>query len=79
MNESTCETDEYGAKCWFFNGKLHRTDGPAIEYTNGTKAWFFNGKLHRIDGPAIDNVNGHKQWFLNGNEVTKEEFNEQQC
>jgi hypothetical protein len=22
---------------YFLNGKLHRTDGPAIEYENGTK------------------------------------------
>ena len=26
-----------GDKEWFFNGKLHREDGPAIEYFNGDK------------------------------------------
>ena len=33
-----------GAKQWYLNGKLHREDGPAIEYTNGTKHWYLNGK-----------------------------------
>jgi hypothetical protein len=25
------------------NGKLHRIDGPAIEYPNGLKFWFIKG------------------------------------
>ena len=33
--------------------KLHRTDGPAVEYDNGIKLLYINGKLHRLDGPAI--------------------------
>jgi hypothetical protein len=28
---------------WWFNGKLHREDGPAVEYTDGYKLWFING------------------------------------
>ena len=48
------------------DGKLHRTDGPAVEYVHGTKAWYLNGELHRIDGPAIERANGYKAWFLNG-------------
>jgi hypothetical protein len=24
------------------NGKLHRTDGPAIEYSNGGGSWYLN-------------------------------------
>jgi len=35
--------DSNGTKCWYLNGKFHRTDGPAIEYTDGTKHWFLNG------------------------------------
>ncbi len=27
-------------KSWYLNGKLHRTDGPAVEYPNGTKIWW---------------------------------------
>lgn len=32
-----------GNKWWFLNGKLHRIDGPAIEYKNGDKLWYLNG------------------------------------
>ena len=31
-----------GDKSWWLNGKLHREDGPAIEWANGSKAWFLN-------------------------------------
>ena len=47
------------------NGKLHREDGPAIEYPNGTKAWYLNGKHHREDGPAAEHPDGYKSWYLN--------------
>ena len=58
--------DQCGTKWWFLNGKLHRVDGPAIEYANGTKWWYLNGELHRVDGPAVEFANGDKYWFLNG-------------
>jgi hypothetical protein len=29
-----------GTKLWYLNGKLHREDGPAIEYLNGYKEWY---------------------------------------
>jgi hypothetical protein len=51
---------------WSLNGKLHREDGPAIEWADGTKYWYLNGKLHREDGPAIECPNGTKSWYLNG-------------
>ena len=56
-------------------GKLHRTDGPAAEYTSGNKYWYINGKLHREDGPAIEYISGIKEWFINGEELTEDEFN----
>jgi len=55
-----------GTKYWHLNGKLHREDGPAIEYDNGTKYWHLNDKLHREDGPAIELSGGTKFWYLNG-------------
>ncbi len=55
-----------GTKSWYLNGKLHRTDGPAIERTDGSKEWFLNGKLHRTDGPAVEWADGSKSWCLNG-------------
>ena len=50
---------------WRLNGKLHREDGPALEYADGTKAWYINGKLHREDGPAAELANGTKCWYIN--------------
>ena len=42
-NGAECEIYENGDKCWYLNGKRHRTDGPAIEYADGSKFWFING------------------------------------
>jgi len=52
---------------WRLDGKLHRVDGPAIEYADGgAREWYLNGYLHREDGPAVEGANGDKAWFLNG-------------
>ena len=52
---------------WYLNGKLHRLDGPAIEYVDGSKKWYISGKLHRIGGgPAVEYVDGTKEWWVNG-------------
>jgi hypothetical protein len=53
---------------WYKEGtnQLHRTDGPAVEYSNGTREWWVDGKLHRTDGPAIERSDGYKAWYLNG-------------
>ena len=67
-----CVTYANGDKAWYLNGKLHRTDGPAIEGADGYKAWWLNGKLHRTDGPAIEYANGDKAWYLNGESMTEE-------
>jgi hypothetical protein len=32
-----------GHKFWYLHGKLHRTDGPALEWADGDKFWFLNG------------------------------------
>ena len=50
---------------WYLNGKKHREDGPAIEYTNGDKFWYKNGKYHREDGPAVEYNDGSKSWYKN--------------
>ena len=64
--QPTCETLPDGTKVWFLNGKLHRTDGPAIEYADGGKEWWLDGRLHRVDSPAIECPDGSKAWWLNG-------------
>ncbi len=55
------------------NGKLHRMNGPAVEY--GDRVWYFNGKLHRINGPAIEYSNGDKEWFYEGTFMEEKEYN----
>ena len=40
---------DYGTKYWFQNDKLHRLDGPAVEYADGEKHWYQKGLLHRLD------------------------------
>lgn len=75
MNKPTCTTDNFGYKEWRLNGKLHRTDGPALECANGNKIWYLHGELHRTDGPAIESPDGYKSWYLHGKRLTEEEFN----
>ena len=49
------EVDQFGTRRYYNSaGQLHRTDGPAVEYSNGDRVWYQNGFLHRIDGPAIE-------------------------
>ena len=50
-----------GDKCWYLNGKPHREDGPALEFSE--------------DGPALEFSDGRKAWYLNGLRLTEEEFN----
>ena len=61
--------DEDGDKTWFKNRKLHRDDGPAIEWADGSKEWYKNGYLHRDDGPAYEGVDGSKFWYKNGKRI----------
>jgi hypothetical protein len=59
-----------GTKEWWLNNQRHRTDGPAIEYTDGSKEWWLNGQLHRTDGPAVERADGIKRWYLNGQKLS---------
>ncbi len=47
-------------------GKLHRLDGPAVEWNNGSKFWYKNGLRHRENGPAVECSYGSKEWYING-------------
>ena len=40
----TIDVHTSGDRRWYQNDKLHREDGPAIEYANGKKEWYQNGK-----------------------------------
>ena len=58
--------NENGTIRWYQNGKRHRLDGPAVEYSDGGKIWYQNDELHRLDGPAVEYSNGYKAWCQNG-------------
>ncbi len=70
MSQPELKIEQDGTKCWFLNDKLHREDGPAVEYPNGRKCWYLNDKRHREDGPAVEWPNGEKDWYLKGNKVS---------
>lgn len=52
-------------KYWYLGNKLHRMDGPAIEYLDGYKEWWVEGKRHRINGPAVEALE-YKEWCVEG-------------
>jgi len=66
MTIYTVKVSDNGTKRWYVDDKLHRTDGPTVEYASGTKFWCLDGKLHRVDGPAVEWASGSKEWWLNG-------------
>ena len=71
LRHSICEIrgpDDYSQalRRHFVNYKLHRDDGPAIEYGNGRKEYYRGGLRHREDGPAIECADGHKQYYHAG-------------
>lgn len=57
--------NEDGSIFYYVNDKLHREDGPAIEWWTGSIEWYKDGILHREGGPAEDHVIWDK-WFYNG-------------
>ena len=66
VQQPTMMVDKDGTKTWRLNDKLHREDGPAIEWADGDKEWYLHGKQHREDGPAIEWASGYKEWYLHG-------------
>jgi hypothetical protein len=65
--EPTMTITPEGAKKWHLHGKLHREDGPAVEWENGDREWHLHGKRHREnDEPAIVRACGRKEWWLHG-------------
>ena len=42
-----------GTTIYLKDGKLHRENGPAIEFLGSGKAYFIDGALHSDKGPAI--------------------------
>jgi hypothetical protein len=49
------------------DGKLHRTDGPAMVRVDGYQAWYEHGLLHRGGGkPAVTYSDGYRVYFEQG-------------
>ena len=68
------ELDEEGNIYYYKNGKLHREDGPAIEYEDGDCYWFKDGMLHREDGPAVIYEDGDKWYYINDEMLSEQKF-----
>jgi len=67
MNETKMYIDKDGTKVYTNSKeKLHKLDGPAIEYVDGSKFWYKKGKCHRNGGPATELANGDKYWYKEG-------------
>jgi hypothetical protein len=77
LTKPTRTVDSAGTEEWCLKGKLHRTDGPAVTYSDGYQEWYRNGKLHRSAGPAVVRpaseqgpsitfVEGFEMWCLDG-------------
>ncbi len=62
-----------GPRVWYLNGKIHKDNGPAVEYCDGRKEWYQHDDLHRADGPAIEYRDGSNRWYYKGRYVTPEE------
>jgi hypothetical protein len=50
---------------WYWHGKLHREDGPAIEDAT-CKTWYTHGVCKRLDGPAVEFIDGYKAYRVDG-------------
>ena len=74
MSQPEMKVNSNGTKRWYLNGKLHREDGPAIEWSDGSKEWWLNGQYHCEGGPAIEWASGRKVWCLNGKEFSFEDY-----
>ena len=70
----TVKVSDNGDKSWWLDGKLHRIDGPAVEWFDGTKYWYLDDKCHRVDGPAVEYANGTKSWYLDGECLTQAQW-----
>lgn len=66
--QSKPHKDRYGHIWWkLSDGRIHREDGPAVEYNNGGKAWYLFNKPHRTDGYAIiDLMYNDKSFYVMG-------------
>jgi len=58
---------EDGNRYWYAQDRLHRQDGPAVEYSSGAVEYWWCGGYHREDGPALIDTDGSERYALDGN------------
>jgi hypothetical protein len=51
-----------GVQTWYYDNKIHRDGGPAVEAITFHEYWQ-HGLKHRINGPAIDALNRKEYWI----------------
>lgn len=70
-----------GTSWWYHHGKIHREDGPAVQWSNGVSEWWQDNQRHRDQGPAVIFPNtaaiapdkrGIKQWWVRGKLIKEE-------
>ena len=44
MKNNGFHINEFGTKCWYKDGELHREDGPALIYSDGAQLWYKEGE-----------------------------------
>lgn len=68
-----CHINEEGVKHYYLNDKLHREDGPAIEYPDDSPWWFINDEYRPNDDMPNESIINSKFWYLNGQRINPEE------
>ena len=65
-----CVVKPRGGRQYYYNGKLHRLDGPAYIRANGDGFWYRHGQRHRDGGSAMEWVKDPNQrhYYRNGKE-----------
>lgn len=59
-----------GRQEWYVDGRLHRSDGPAVIRADGRQEWYVDGQRHRLDGPAVIYADGTQVWYVRGVDLT---------
>ena len=73
--DSIRTVDQHGHIHWkTADGYDHRTDGPAILYTDGEEEWHYMGDIHRVDGPAVVYPTGKVEWWWYSKSMSFEQY-----
>ncbi len=64
-----CHVNKEGVKHYYLDGKLHRENGPAIEYPDNSPWWFINDEFRPEDEISLEQNTSSKFWYLNGQRI----------